>query len=70
MPTAADQGKKAAAKLINDLQEISFLEIGGIVVGIWLAIYLTRKVLPYLANRGRASFGCICRAPYRSSGWC
>ena len=56
MPTVADQGKKAAGQLINDLQDISFLEIGVIVVGVWLAIYVTRKVLPYLANRGPSQF--------------
>lgn len=56
MPSAADQGKQAAAKLINDLQDISFLEIGVIVLGTWLAIYVTRKVLPYLANRGPSQF--------------
>ena len=47
-----DGTKEKAAKLINDFQDISFLKIALIIVGVWLAIYLVRKVLPYLAERG------------------
>ena len=49
---AADQGKEQASKLINNLQDISFVEIGLIVVGAWVAIVLIRRVFPYLAARG------------------
>lgn len=41
-----------ADKLINDLQEISFTKIGMIIIGTWIAIFLVRKALPYLAERG------------------
>ena len=49
---AADEGKEKAAQLINNLQDISFTKIGLIVVGTWLAIFLARRLLPYLAERG------------------
>ena len=50
--TAVEQGKEKAANLINDLQDISFLKIAMIIFGAWLIIYLIRKILPYLAERG------------------
>lgn len=46
------EGQQKAAKLINDLQDISFSKIGLIVLGTWVVIYLSRLVLPYLAERG------------------
>ena len=49
---AAEQTKEKAAKLINDFQEISFFKIALIIAGAWLAIYLVRKILPVLAERG------------------
>jgi small conductance mechanosensitive channel len=49
---AADESKKQAAKLINDLQDISFTKIGLILIGSWLVILMARKLLPYLAERG------------------
>lgn len=48
----AQEGGEKAAKLINDLQDISLEKIVLIVVCTWLAILLARKVLPYLAERG------------------
>ncbi len=50
--SAAQDGKQKAGRLINDLQDISFVQIAVVVLGTWLAIYLARKVLPYLAERG------------------
>lgn len=50
--TAAEESGEAATKLINDLQNISFAQIAFIVVATWAAIHLTRKILPYLAERG------------------
>jgi small-conductance mechanosensitive channel len=47
-----EQGQQKAARLINDLQDISFAEIGMILLGTWLVILLARKLLPYLAERG------------------
>ncbi len=49
---AAEQGQQKAARLINDLQDISFTKIGLILLGTWLIILLARKLLPYLAERG------------------
>lgn len=40
------------AQLFNDLQDISFLQIGVIVVSLWLSIFLIRRVFPFLAERG------------------
>ncbi len=48
----AEQGKQAAAQLVNNIQDISFAKIGAIVFGTWLAIFLARKILPYLAECG------------------
>ncbi len=49
---AAEEGGQKAAKLLNDLQDISFTKIGLILVGTWLVILLARKLLPYVAERG------------------
>ena len=49
---SAELGQQKAARLINDLQDISFTKIGVILVGTWLVILLARKLLPYLAERG------------------
>jgi small-conductance mechanosensitive channel len=49
---ASDEGQQKAARLINDLQDISFTKIGLILFGTWLVILLARKLLPYLAERG------------------
>ena len=48
----AEEGQQKAAKLINDLQEISVLEIGFVIVATWVTIYVVRRVFPYLAQRG------------------
>ena len=41
-----------AARLLRDLQDISFLRVGAIVLGAWLAFALIRRALPFLAERG------------------
>ena len=41
-----------AAQLLNDLNDISFFDIGLIVLLTWLAIVFVRKALPLLAQRG------------------
>lgn len=48
----AQEGQQKAARLINDLQDISFVEIGLVFAGTWLTILVARKLLPYLAERG------------------
>ena len=48
----ADAGKEGAVRLVNNLQDISFLQIALVVAGTWVAISLIRTVLPYLAERG------------------
>jgi len=52
----ADKAKDEAVKLINDLQDISFAQIGLIVLTAWLVIHLSRKLLPMLAERGPSQF--------------
>ena len=42
----------ATVKLINDIQDISFVTIAMVIVLAWLGIFAARKVLPYLAERG------------------
>ena len=49
---SAEIGQQKAARLINDLQDISFTKIGLILLGTWLVILLARKAFPYLAERG------------------
>ena len=51
MENGANEGKQKAAQLLNDFQDISFTQIGLIFFGTWLAIFLARKTLPYLAQR-------------------
>ena len=51
-PTTGDSASKAGVKLLNSLQDISFWEIGLIVVCTWTAIWLIRTTLPFLAERG------------------
>ncbi len=50
--TTMKEGAENAGRLINDLQDISFWRIGLIVAGTWLTVWLIRKLLPYLADRG------------------
>ena len=50
--SGAQRGQDEAARLLNDLQDISFPKIIAIVLGTWLAIFIVRKTLPYLAARG------------------
>lgn len=48
----SDETGQKAAKLINDLQDISFLQITLIVLGTWATILVVRRAFPYLAERG------------------
>ncbi len=41
-----------AAKLLNDLQDISFLKIALIILLAWAIVFAARKLLPFLAERG------------------
>ena len=50
--SAAEQTKAQAGRLINSLQDISIPKIVLILLGTWLLIYVIRKALPYLAERG------------------
>ena len=50
--SASEKTKDSAARLINDFHEISFVKVALIVLGAAAAIYLARKILPYLAARG------------------
>ena len=49
---ASDNVKDQSVKLIHNIQDISFGEIGLVIVVTWLTIWLVRLVLPYLAERG------------------
>lgn len=46
------EAKDDAVQLINDLQDIGFGEIALVIAATWVAIYLVRLVLPFLAERG------------------
>lgn len=48
---AAEAGSEKAVKLLNDLQDINFLEIFAVVLATWIAIWLIRRTFPYLADR-------------------
>ena len=50
--SSAKAAKEGAVKLINDLQEINFLHVVAIVFAAWLIIWLSRRLLPLLAERG------------------
>ncbi|GAB3684874.1 mechanosensitive ion channel family protein [Salinisphaera aquimarina] len=49
---AAEQSKEQAVQLINNLQDINIAKIALILFGTWFTIYLLRRALPYLAERG------------------
>ena len=46
-----DETDEKAAKLLNDFQDISFVEIALVVVVTWVVIAVLRRVLPYVAER-------------------
>jgi hypothetical protein len=46
MANGANEGTQRAAQLINDLQDISFAQIGLIMFGTWLVSFIARKALP------------------------
>ena len=48
----ANETADKSVKLINNLQDISFWEIGLIILGTWGAIWLIRHTVPFLAERG------------------
>lgn len=50
--TATDSASTQAHQLMHSLGDIDFLQIALIVIGTWLAIFLARRLLPYLAERG------------------
>lgn len=51
MAAANDSGKQAA-QLIHNLQDINFVKIALIVAGTAVAIFVIRRLLPFLAERG------------------
>lgn len=51
MDDLTDISESKASQLINDLQDISFLEIATIIAGTWLLIFTIRKIFPFLAER-------------------
>ena len=50
--TASAKTTQASTKLVNNLQDINFASIAIIVAMTWGAIWLIRRTLPYLAQRG------------------
>jgi small conductance mechanosensitive channel len=48
----AEARTEKAARLLNDLQDISFTKIGLILAGTWLVVIVSRMLLPFLAERG------------------
>ncbi len=50
--SGAEPAGEATVKLINNLQDISLPTIALIIGLTWLGIFLARKTLPYLAERG------------------
>jgi len=53
MAAATDgSASQQSVKLINNLQDISFWEIGLVIVCTWAAIWLIRRTVPFLAERG------------------
>ena len=50
--TASAKTAQASTRLVNNLQDINFLSIALIVAMTWGAIWLIRRTLPYLAQRG------------------
>ncbi|WP_138933145.1 mechanosensitive ion channel family protein [Roseovarius arcticus] len=47
-----NKGTEQAVKLLNDFQNISFVEIVVVVALTWLAIVTVRKLAPFFAERG------------------
>ena len=47
-----EQTTEEAGRLLRELQDISFWQIGLIVLGTWSAVWLVRRTLPYFAERG------------------
>lgn len=48
----ASETSKQAGQLLRNIGNIDIVEIALIVLGTWGAIYLARRLLPYLAERG------------------
>lgn len=49
---ALENSPQQTMQLINSLQDINFLKIVLIVLGIWLTVFALSRVLPFLAERG------------------
>ncbi|MCB2053057.1 MAG: mechanosensitive ion channel [Geminicoccaceae bacterium] len=47
-----NRGERTATDLLNDLQDISFVEIALVIAGTWATIFVVRRLLPFLAERG------------------
>ncbi|MCH2486320.1 MAG: mechanosensitive ion channel family protein [Erythrobacter sp.] len=50
--SGGEESRDQAVRLLNDFQDISFVQIALIVAGTWAAIKLVRWILPLLAERG------------------
>lgn len=61
----ANTTKVKASELINDFQDISFTQIGLVIFGTWATIFIIRRVLPFIADRGpsRARFYLLSAVP-------
>ncbi|WP_298913207.1 mechanosensitive ion channel domain-containing protein [uncultured Algimonas sp.] len=51
MEEQADMARERAANLLNDLQEISFVQIALILLFSFAAVWLVRRIIPFLADR-------------------
>lgn len=52
----AEEAQANAIQVLNDLQDIRFWQIGFVVVGAWLTITASQRLLPLLAERGPSQF--------------
>jgi len=50
--STSEKAKDGAVQLINDLQDINFLHVVAVVFAAWIVIWLARKLLPLVAERG------------------
>ncbi len=47
-----NESHQKAARLLHDFQDISFLQIFGVIIATWLLIFIIERIAPYLAERG------------------
>ena len=57
--TGGDAAKQSV-KLINNLQDISFWEIGLVIACTWAAIWLIRKTVPFPGGTGTEPLAVVC----------